>query len=328
MRSFIFKRLRYMLLLMALMTVFAFIVIQLPPGDYVSSYIMKLQAQMGDVLDPAQIDAIRKQYGMDENPVVQYFKWIFNMLRGDFGRSFEWNKTVLEMIGSRLPATLLLSILTLMLTYAVAIPIGIYSARKQYSILDYTFTTFGFIGLSMPSFFLALVLSYLVNKFTGMSVGGLYSPEFSNAPMSFAKFADLLKHLPLPILIIGLAGTAQIIRIMRGNMLDEKNKLYVTAARARGLKENTLIYKYPVRVALNPIISTIGAILPGIFSGATVTAIVLNIPTIGSLLYGALLSQDMYLAGACIMLLTFLTLFGTFISDVLLAIVDPRIRFS
>jgi peptide/nickel transport system permease protein len=326
MREYIIRRLIYMCLLMFVISIFSFIVIQLPPGDYLTTYISNLEQQLGQSVDEATIKNIRNQYGMDKPMVTQYLLWVRNMLHGDFGRSFEWQKPVGQLISDNLPLTVGLSLLTLIFTYAIAIPIGIYSARHQYSILDYVFSTMGFIGLAVPSFFLALILMFLSNKYFGISAGGLYSTQYIDAPWSVGKFLNMLAHLPLPIIIIGLQGTASILRIMRATLLDELKKPYVVAARARGIKKNTLLYKYPVRVALNPIISTIGSILPGIVSGATVTAIVLDIPTIGSLLYNALLSQDMFLAGACIMMLTLMTVIGTFISDILLVLVDPRIR--
>ena len=227
-----------------------------------------------------------------------------------------------------MPMTVLLSGVTLLFSYAIAVPIGIYSARHQYSIGDYTASVFGFIGLATPSFFLALVLMYYANQYLGLSVGGFFSPEYVNAPWSMAKFWDLCKHMVIPIIVIGLQSMANIIRILRASLLDELKRPYVVAARARGLKENKMIYKFPVRVALNPIISSIGSVLPSIVSGATVTAIVLNIPTVGSLLYNALLSQDMYLAGGSILFLTMITIIGMFISDILLVVVDPRIRLQ
>ena len=327
MAKYVFKRFIYMLVLLGLMSVFSFIVIQLPPGDYLTSYISNLEAQMGNV-DESVVENLRHQYGMDKPMVVQYLIWMKNMFHGDFGKSFQWNQSVLTLINNRLPMTIVLSLITLLFAYAVAIPIGIYSARHQYSVGDYAASVFGFIGLATPSFFLALVLMYYSNRYLGTSVGGFFSPHYQNAPWSLAKFGDLCKHLPIPVIVIGMQSMAQVIRILRASLLDELKRPYVVAARARGLKENNMIYKYPVRVALNPIISSIGSILPGIVSGATVTAIVLDLPTIGSLLYNALLSQDMYLAGTCVLILTAMTIIGTFISDILLVAVDPRIRLQ
>ncbi len=325
MKAYIAQRLFYMVVLLAVVSVFAFIVIQLPPGDYLTTYIARLQAEMGTV-DPATIENLRVSMGLNKTPVEQYFLWVGNMLKGDFGRSFEWKRPVADLIRDRLPVTLLISILTTLVTYLIAIPVGIFSARKQYSIRDYIFTVLGFIGLATPSFFVALVLMFISSTVFGISVGGIYSPEFVNAPMSWVKFVDILKHLPIPVFVIGFAGIASTMRIMRSTLLDELKRPYVVAARARGLEEGRMIRRYPVRVALNPIASSMGWMLPNIVSGMTVTGIVLNIPTVGTLLYNALLSQDMYLAGSCIMILSFLTVIGMFVSDMLLMLIDPRIR--
>ena len=327
MRKYILKRLLYMIILLWVMSVFAFIVIQLPPGDYLTSYIANLQQQMGQV-DDSVVQSLRTQYGLD-NPMWQrYLLWMKNMFQGDFGQSFEWKQSVGILLASRMPMTILLSAITLLFAYACAIPIGIFSARHQYSVGDYVFSVLGFIGLATPSFFLALIMMYYSNHYLGISVGGFFSPEYQNAPWSLLRVRDLIKHLPIPVFVIGLASMANVIRILRATLLDELKRPYVVAARARGLKENKMIYKYPVRVALNPIISSIGSILPSIVSGATVTAIVLDIPTVGSLLYKALLSQDMYLAGASILMLTAITVIGTFLSDILLVVVDPRIKIG
>jgi peptide/nickel transport system permease protein len=315
-----------MIIVMIAVSVFAFIIIQLPPGDYITSYVSRLEQQWGGTMDPAAIENLKRQYGLDKPMYEQYFLWIKNMFNGDLGRSFEWNQPVSKLLSDALPITILLSVLTLIFTYGIAVPMGIYSATHQYSFLDYLFSIIAFIGVGIPNFFLALILMYVFNEYFGISAGGLYSVEFINEPMSFAKFINMLGHLPLPILVIGLNGLASVMRVMRGTLLDEIKKPYVIAARARGLDERRLLYKYPVRIAMNPIISTIGSILPGIVSGATITAIVLDINTVGSLLYSALLSQDMFLAGSSIMILTFLTVIGIFISDILLALVDPRIR--
>ncbi|WMJ87592.1 ABC transporter permease [Anaerocolumna sp. MB42-C2] len=327
MKKYILRRLLYMIILLWVMSVFAFIVIQLPPGDYLTSYIANLQQQMGQV-DDSVVQSLRTQYGLD-NPMWQrYLLWMKNMFQGDFGQSFEWKQSVGILLASRMPMTILLSAITLLFAYACAIPIGIFSARHQYSVGDYVFSVLGFIGLATPSFFLALIMMYYSNRYLGISVGGFFSPEYQNAPWSLLRVRDLIKHLPIPVFVIGLASMANVIRILRATLLDELKRPYVVAARARGLKENKMIYKYPVRVALNPIISSIGSILPSIVSGATVTAIVLDIPTVGSLLYKALLSQDMYLAGASILMLTAITVIGTFLSDILLVVVDPRIKIG
>lgn len=327
MKKYIVKRFIYMIILLAIMSVFAFIVIQLPPGDYLTAYVARLQEQMGQV-DESVVLNLRKQYGLDQPMWAQYFLWMKNMFHGDFGTSFQYKQPVINLIASHMPMTVVLSLITLVFSYAVAIPVGIYSARHQYSVGDYIASIFGFIGLATPSFFLALILMYYSNRVFGLSVGGFFSPEFQNAPWSFARLWDLCKHLPIPVIVIGLASMANVIRILRATLLDELKRPYVVAARARGLKENTMIYKYPVRVALNPIISSIGSVLPSIVSGATVTAIVLDIPTVGALLYKALLSQDMYLAGTSVLMLTAITIVGTFISDILLVVIDPRIRLQ
>ena len=318
-----------MLVLMLVISFVSFIVIQLPPGDFLTTYISKLSQDTGTSYTPEMIEAIKEQYGMNRSPVEQYFRWIGNIVfKGDLGRSLEWKQPVSALIASKMPVTVAISLITLMFTYIIAVPIGIYSARHQYSIPDYLFSGLGFIGLATPSFLLALVLMYLTSTYLGASVGGLYSPEFVNAPWSMAKLWDLIKHFPIPVVVIGLQGTASVIRIMRANLLDELKRPYVAAARARGVSEGTLLFKYPVRVAMNPIISTVGSILPGIISGATVTAIVLDLPTVGALMYKSLLSQDMYLAGGCMLVLALFTIIGTFISDILLVMVDPRIRLD
>ncbi|GHT63519.1 ABC transporter permease [Spirochaetia bacterium] len=328
MKKYIISRIVLMFVLLFLVSIFSFVVIQLPPGDFVTKYAATLALERGTTLGPEFEAALRKQLGFDKSLPEQYLYWMQNLLHGDMGRSLEWRQSVNVLVMDRLPLTIGLSIITLFLTYAIAIPIGIFSARHQYSALDYIFTCLGFIGIATPSFFLALVLMYVLNHFFGASVGGIYSVEFMNAPQSFARFIDLCKHMPLPIFIIMIQGMAGIIRVMRGQLLDEIKRPYVVAARARGLEENNLIYRYPVRVALNPIVSSAGNMLASIVSGMTITAIVLNVPTIGSLLYTALLSQDMYLAGSCIMILSALTVIGMFLSDILLVVVDPRIRLN
>ena len=328
MKSYLLRRFIYMLILLAAVSLFSFILVQLPPGDYLTSYIARLRDTRGTEVDEAEIAGLKMQYGLDQPVYVQYVKWVANMFQGDFGRSFAWNMPVATMINERLGVTVFTSLLTLIITYAIAIPIGIYSATHQYSFFDYLFTSIGFAGLAMPSFFLALVLMYYLTKYVGINAGGLYSQQFLDQPMSWEKFADMLQHIPVLVIAVGLAGTASLIRIIRSGMLDELKKNYVTSARSKGLSEGRLLFKYPVRLALNPVISTIGWMLPNIVSGATVTAIAMNIPTIGSLLYESLLAQDTYVAGACIMLLSFLTVIGMFISDILLVVVDPRIRYT
>jgi len=324
---YIIRRLLYVAIILLVVSIVAFIIIQLPPGDFLTSYIETLSAS-GYVVDKTTLDSLKRQYGLDLPVYHQYLKWIWNMLHGDFGRSFQWNQPVSKLIGERLPLTVAVSLFALIFTYVVAIPIGIYSATHQYSVSDYIFTVGGFAGLAIPNFLFALILMFLSFKYFGISVAGLFSPEYVRAAWSMSKFVDMLKHLPIPIIVIGTAGTAGLIRVMRGCLLDELRKQYVITARAKGVAERTLLFKYPVRVAINPIISTIGWTLPGIVSGETITAIVLSLPTTGPLLFRALMSQDMYLAGSTIMFLCFLTTIGTFISDLLLAWVDPRIRYE
>ncbi len=327
MLSYVIRRLVYMVIILVMVSVVGYTIIELPPGDYVTSYITQLEAT-GQRVGEEMVQALRRQYGLDLPIYLRYFKWVWKMLHGDFGMSFQWNKPVAELVAERLPMTVMISIITLFATYVVAIPIGIYSATHQYSLSDYGFTTIGFVGLATPNFLLALILMYLFYTNFGLSIGGLFSAEFVREGWSFAKFVDMLKHLPVPIIVIGTAGTAGLIRVMRGCLLDELRKQYVITARAKGVKERALLFKYPVRVAINPIISTIGWILPAIVSGETITAIVLSLPTTGPLLFSALLSQDMYLGASIVVLLTFLTVLGTLISDILLVWIDPRIRFE
>jgi peptide/nickel transport system permease protein len=308
-------------------SIISFVIIQLPPGDFLTTYTAEL-SMSGEMVDRAELESLKKRFGLDKPMYVQYLHWAWNFLHGDFGHSFEWNKPVSELIGERLGLTILISFATLLFTWAVSIPIGIYSAVRQYSWIDHLLTFIGFIGLATPNFLLALVLLWLSYAYLGMSVGGLFSPEYAEAPWSIAKIWDLLKHLWIPVVIVGTAHTAKFIRIIRGNLLDELKKPYVTTARAKGLSEVRLIVKYPVRVAINPLVSTIGWTLPELVSGIAITAVVLNLPTTGPLLLNALMSQDMQLAGSFIMLLSLLTVVGTLISDILLAWVDPRIRYG
>lgn len=325
--SYVIRRFIYMIITLVAVSIVAFTIIQLPPGDYVTSLIIALRAEGRDV-SKAEIISLEKRYGLDLPIYLQYFKWTWNMLHGDFGKSFQWNRPVSELIAERLPFTVMLSILSMLFVYAVAIPIGIYSATHQYSAGDYSFTVVGFAGLAIPNFLLALILMFLFYKYFGFSPGGLFSPAYQLAPWSSGKILDLIKHLPIPVIVIGTAGTAGLIRVMRGCLLDELQKQYVITARVKGVSERTLLFKYPVRIAVNPIISTTGWLLPAIVSGATITSIVLSLPTVGPLLFKALLCQDMFLAGSFIMFLTFLTVIGTLISDILLTWVDPRIRYE
>lgn len=327
MLSYLIRRFVYMFIILWVLSVVSFTIIQLPPGDFLSSYVIRL-ARSGQAVDRAQLASLRKRYGLDLPIYAQYFKWMWNMLHGDLGRSFQFNKPVSKLIAERLPVTIILSLFTLVFIYAVAIPIGIYSATHQYSVGDYTSTVVGFVGLATPNFLLALILMFLFFEYFDLSVGGLFSPEYIWAPWSIGKFIDMLKHLPIPIIVIGTAGTAGLIRVMRGCLLDELRKQYVITARAKGVEERTLLFKYPVRMAINPIVSTIGWMLPAIFSGETITAIVLSLPTTGPLLFSALMAEDMFLAASILMILGFLTVIGTFLSDILLIWIDPRIRYE
>lgn len=328
MLQFVGRRLLYMALLTAILSVFIFAIIQLPPGDYATAYIQQLRLRGGGEIDDAQIAAIRRQYGLDLPIYGQYLRWVSGLLRGYLGRSFYWNRPIGEILGERLPLTLALSLTTLVLTYLIAVPIGVYSATHQYSAFDFVFTVIGFVGVAVPGFLLALILMFVFYEFFGVSVGGIFSPEYTNAPWSLAKVGNMISHLWAPIIIIGTSGTCSVIRVMRATLLDELRRPYVTTARAKGLRENRLLLKYPVRVAINPILSTIGWVLPGIFSGSTIVAMVLMLPTVGPLLLAALMAQDFYVAGSILLILTVLTLIGTFISDILLAWADPRVRLD
>ncbi|MFC1715594.1 ABC transporter permease [Candidatus Poribacteria bacterium] len=323
----ILRRMLWMIPTLLVISVISFGIIQLPPGDYLTSYIAALE-ETGETVDEEQVEALRKRYNLDEPIYVQYVKWMGGLMRGNLGMSFEWNRPVKELIGERIMLTIIISLVTLLFTWALAIPIGIYSAVKQYSPGDYVFTFLGFIGLATPNFLLALIFMYIGYSVFGASAGGLFSPAYQNAPWSLAKFMDLLGHLWIPVIVIGTAGTAGLIRVMRGNLLDELRKQYVITARAKGVPRLKLLLKYPVRVALNPLISTVGWVLPSIVSGSVITAVVLGLPTTGPLLLRALMNQDMYLAGSMVMMLSSLTVVGTLISDLLLLWLDPRIRYE
>jgi peptide/nickel transport system permease protein len=327
MLSYVLRRLLAMVPFVLLTSVTVFILIQLPPGDYISNYAAQL-AESEERLDDAALANLRERFGLGEAWYVQYGKWMAGVLQGDFGWSFEWQQPVAPLIGERMALTVLLAIGTLLLTWGLALPIGIYSAVRKNSAGDYLATFIGFLGLATPSFLLGLGAMYLGVSVFGTNVGGLFSPEYETAPWSWAKVADLLAHLWLPMSIIGLSGTASLVRVMRANLLDELNKPYVVTARAKGLPEFTLLMRYPVRMALNPFVSTIGWILPQVVSGSVIVAVVLNLPIAGPMLLQSLLSQDMYLAGAFLVLLCCLTVIGTLISDLLLALIDPRIRLS
>jgi len=328
MAQFIIRRLFLMIPTMFAVSIVAFIIIQLPPGDFLTSYVANISAA-GETVEQEVIEALNRRFGLDQPIYVQYLKWITNIItKGDFGQSFEFNTPVDQLIWERMALTVVLSFATLIFTWIIAFPIGILSAVRQYSIGDYVATFFGFLGLAIPDFLLALVLMYIAFKYFNQSVGGLFSPDYVNAPWSMEKVLDLVSHLWIPMIILGTSGTASLIRVMRANLLDELRKPYVRTARAKGLPEWKVILKYPVRVALNPFVSTAGWLLPGLVSGSIIVAVVLSLPTTGPLLLRSLTSQDMYLAGAFILLLSVLTLFGTLISDIILAWLDPRIRYE
>ena len=325
---YILKRIAYMIPTLFGISLIAFLIIQLPPGDYLTSMVANMESN-GQTVDPHQLATLREQYGFNQPIYVQYVKWVTGIVtRGDFGQSFQWRQPVSALVWGQLGTTLMITVASLLFVWAVALPIGIYSAVRRYSIGDHVFTLLGFIGLAVPNFILALVLMYASYRLFGQSVGGLYSPQFNDASWSWDKLVDLLAHIWVPIIIIGTSGTAALIRILRANLTDELHKPYVLTARAKGLPEYKVVLKYPVRIALNPFVSALGWVLPHLVSGATIVSIVLNLPTAGPLLLSSLVSQDMYLAGTFILLLGVLTLVGMLVSDLLLALLGPRIRFT
>ncbi|WP_435311972.1 ABC transporter permease [Primorskyibacter sedentarius] len=327
MLGFVYRRLLYMIPTVILVSIVTFLIIQLPPGDYLDTLAAELSDSGG--LDAGTMEALRERYGLGQPFFVQYWKWISGIVfHADFGLSFEKNLPVGDLIWDRLGWTFAISLLTLLFIWAVALPIGIYSAVRKYSFGDYAATFFGFIGLAVPNFLLALVMMYVAFKYFGQSVGGLVSPEYLDQPWTWEKLVDLLKHIWMPIFVVGTSGAAALIRIMRANLLDELYRPYVVTARAKGMSEFQLLLRYPVRVALNPFISTIGWILPTLVSGEIIVAVVMNLPTTGPMLLRALLVQDMYLAGSLILIVSLLTVLGTLISDLLLAWIDPRIRYQ
>ena len=327
MLAYIARRLMLAVLTVWAISVLSFVIIHLPPGDYVTSYIASMSAS-GSAVSEGEAQALREQLGLNKPITVQYVKWMALIVTGNFGMAMEYGRPVADVIGDRLTLTMIISIAAIMFTWGLALPIGIYSAVRPYSFLDYAFTLIGFIGLAVPGFLLALVVMYVGFAYFGANVGGLFSPDFAEAPWSLEKAWDLTKHLPIPAVVLGVAGTAQLIRIMRSNLLDELRKPYVMTARARGLPEWRVVLKYPVRVALNPFVSTIGYLLPYIVSGSIIVSLVLSLPTVGPLLLKALIAQDMFLAGTIILLLGVMTVIGTLISDLLLLWIDPRIRLE
>lgn len=328
MGSFIARRALLLVPFLFLVSIVSFMVIQLPPGDFITTYVANLQAQGGTVND-AQIESLRNRYGMDQPLIGQYFTWVKNIvLHGDFGNSFQYDRPVAEILVERVPRTMAISLASILLTWMIAVPLGIIAAIKQYSVWDYLIMFVSFIGLSIPSFLLALVVMYVVFDRTGFIVTGLYSPEFRGEEFSFAKMLDLMKNVWMPLIVLAVTSAAGTIRVLRATLLDELQKPYVTTARAKGLKERDVILRYPIRIAINPLISTIGWALPAIVGGEVIVSKVLNLPTVGPVLLDATMAQDMYLAGGLVLILSALTVVGTLISDILLAMIDPRIRYD
>ena len=321
------QRLLVMIPTLILISIAIFVIIQAPPGDFIETYISELQSQ-GQAVDPAKIEFLRKEYGLDQPVYIQYLKWAAGMVQGDLGYSFAHSMPVSEVVGDRLTLTIVVSLASILFVWVVSFPIAVYSAVRQYSIGDYMFTLFGYIGLATPSFMLALILLYAANQYFDLSIGGLMDPQYLGQPWSWAKLQSILGHLWVPVLVIGLPGTAGMIRRLRANLLDELNKQYVTTGRAKGLPPGRLLVKYPLRISLNPFIADIGSLLPELISGSVIVSVVMSLPLTGPMLLDALRSQDMYLAGSFLMFMAFLTVVGVFISDILLALLDPRIRLG
>jgi peptide/nickel transport system permease protein len=323
----ILRRLALFVPMLFLMSVVAFALIQAPPGDFLTDYVAQLQAS-GELVDDDQIEALRDQYGLNRPLYVQYAKWVWGILQWDLGLSLEWRRPVTELVNARLAMTVVLGVSTIIFTWTLAIPIGVLSAVKKYTPIDYFFTFISYFGVGTPNFLIALVAMWLAFSVLGIKITGLFSEEYVTAPWSFGKVIDMLKHMWVPMLILGTDGTARFTRIVRANLLDEMNKPYVETARAKGLPEWKVVVKYPVRIALNPFVSTAGLELPRLISGQLIVATVMSLPTIGPLLLRALLSQDMFMAGSIVLILTTLTLIGVLISDIVLALMDPRIRIG
>jgi peptide/nickel transport system permease protein len=327
MTAFIGRRFVSMMITMALVSVVGFIIINLPPGSYLEVYRAELMVQGTSTADQ-QIQALEKRYALDKPLYYQYLKWITGFIRGDFGRSFQYNREVKELIWDRIGFTVVISVCSLLFSWVVALPIGIYSATHKYSIADNIFTFFSFIGLSIPGFLIALVLMVISSRYFGVSVGGLFSRAYQDAPWSWAKLMDFLQHLWIPVIVVGMSDTAGLVRVMRGNLSDILNMQYVQTARAKGLSERVVIHKHAVRNALHPLIMSLGMSLPGIISGSTVVSIVLSLPTTGPLYFNALRSQDMFLAGTFLVFMAIMLVIGNFLADIALAFVDPRIRYE
>ena len=328
MLGYILRRVLMMIPTLFVISVISFIIIQLPPGDFLTTYAAQL-SEMGDSIDQEALKVLEERYGLGQPIYVQYYKWMSGIiLRGDWGQSMEWHKPVKELIWERIGLTMVLSLVAILVSWFVAIPVGVYSATHQYSIPDYLMSIISFIGAGTPGFMIALVVMWLTMTKLGLSVGGLFSPDYLLAPWSLDKLIDMLKHIWIPVVIIAISSTAGSIRTTRANLLDELNKPYVETARAKGLKEGKLVWKYPVRVAMNPFFSTVGWSLASLISGQTLVAYVLSLQTTGPMMLRALMSQDMYLAGSFLLLLSTMTVIGTLVSDILLAWVDPRIRLG
>lgn len=327
MARYIIRRILLMIPTLLVISALVFTIIELPPGDYIESFVAQIEAQ-GEAANPELLEFLRHQYGFDKPAYERYFTWVFGMVQGDFGFSFEYHLPVTKVVGDRVFLTILISIATILFTWAVAFPIAIYSATHQYSWGDHGLTFIGLLGLATPNFLLALILLYFANVVFGTSIGGLMDPEYLNQPWSVGKVLSVLEHLWVPVVVVGTAGTAGLIRRLRANLLDELQKHYVVAARAKGLPQGRLLVKYPLRVAINFLVSDIGHILPHIISGSELVAIVLSLPTTGPVLISALQSQDMYLAGSFLMFLATLTVVGVLISDLALTALDPRIRLE
>ncbi len=327
MLSYLIRRVATMAVTMLVISALVFIIIQLPPGDYLTTYIEELKAQ-GEVVDPKKVEFLRMEYGLDKPLVEQYFVWVTGILQGDFGYSFEFNLPVTDVVGDRMWLSMVLNFSTVIFVYLVAFPIGVYSATHQYSWSDHGLTFLGFLGLATPNFLLALILLYFANVWFGTSIGGLMEPKFIDQPWTSDKVMSVLAHLWVPVVVIGTSGTAGMIRRLRANLLDELQKQYVVTARSKGLSEGRLLIKYPMRMALNPFIADIGSLLPQVVSGSVIVSAVMSLPTTGPMLLNALQSQDMYLAGSFLIFLAMLTVVGMFVSDILLAMLDPRIRLE
>lgn len=327
MLSFMVRRSLLAIVTLWAVSVLSFVIVQLPPGDYVTAYIAELQSQ-GTVVTASEAAGIRAEYGLGQPLPIRYVKWMDQMIRGNFGVSFEYSRPVRSLIGERLALTMALTLAAVIFTWLIAFPIGIYSAVRQYSAGDYFFTFIGFLGFAIPNFLLALIVMYLSFEYFNVQPGGLFSQQYQHAPWDFGKVVDLLNHLWVPAIILGAAGAAKLIRIMRANLLDELSRPYVLTARSKGLPTWRLILKYPVRLALNPFVSTVGYTFPLLVAGSIIVSIVLNLPTIGPMLLEALIAQDVFLAGTIILMIGAMTIIGTLLSDILLAWVDPRIRMG